>query len=63
MPTSIPVLIVGFDTFGDDRNCGDFTDWQTAQSFFVAAGGPTDAPHQLDGDNDGTACESLTGAP
>jgi micrococcal nuclease len=54
---------VRFDPFGDDRNCGDFTDWQTAQSFFVAAGGRTDDPHQLDRDNDGTACESLTGAP
>ena len=63
VPTSIPVLIDGFDPFKDDRNCGDFIDWQTAQSFFVAAGGTTDDAHQLDGDNDGTACESLPGAP
>ena len=51
------------DPFGEDRNCGDFSNWSTAQSFFVAGGGPTNDPHQLDGDNDGIACESLSGAP
>ncbi|MBN4065009.1 excalibur calcium-binding domain-containing protein [Dehalococcoides mccartyi] len=29
----------------------------------MAAGGPATDRHQLDGDNDGTACESLPGAP
>jgi micrococcal nuclease len=61
MPT--PALIGGFDPFGEDRNCSDFTDWATAQAFFAAAGGPSDDPHQLDGDNDAIACESLPGAP
>ncbi|MBT4126635.1 MAG: excalibur calcium-binding domain-containing protein [Chloroflexi bacterium] len=62
---SIPTAttISGFDPFGEDRNCGDFSDWSTAQAFFIAAGGPNNDPHQLDGDNDGTACESLPGAP
>ena len=32
---------------------------QTAQRFFIAAGGPEKDPHYLDGDKDGIACESL----
>jgi len=52
-----------FDPFGDDRNCGEFVDWQQAQDFYLAAGGPDTDPHRLDGDSDGIACESLTGAP
>jgi hypothetical protein len=54
---------LAFDPFGEDRNCSDFEDWSSAQNFFIAAGGAADDRHQLDGDNDGTACESLPGAP
>ena len=46
-----------------DRNCNDFTTWQEAQNFYLAQGGPTTDPHNLDGNNDGTACQSLPGAP
>ncbi|MEE8046969.1 MAG: excalibur calcium-binding domain-containing protein, partial [Dehalococcoidia bacterium] len=60
-PTSTSVA--GFDPFGEDRNCGDFATWSAANAFFIAAGGPANDPHQLDGDNDGTPCESLPGAP
>jgi len=60
-PTSTPVSV--FDPLGEDRNCGDFADWSSANAFFITAGGPQEDPHQLDGDNDGTACESLPGAP
>ena len=47
----------------DDRNCSDFDTWREAQDFFLAAGGPDSDPHGLDGNGDGTACESLPGAP
>ena len=51
------------ETEDDDRNCSDFDTWQEAQDFFLSAGGPDSDPHGLDGNNDGTACESLPGAP
>ena len=40
-----------------DRNCSDFSTWEEAQSFFESAG--SGDPHQLDGNHDGIACESL----
>lgn len=48
---------------GDAVNCGDFDDWPKAQEWFDLY-----APHygdvaNLDGNGDGVACESLTGAP
>ena len=46
-----------------DKNCGDFSTWQEAQSFFESEGGPGSDPHGLDGNNDGIACQSLPGAP
>lgn len=42
-----------------DRDCADFATHAEAQAFFIAAGGPARDPHRLDGDNDGSACESL----
>lgn len=42
-----------------DRDCGDFDAQAQAQRFFVEQGGPRSDPHVLDGDGDGTACESL----
>jgi len=51
--------VSGFDPFGPDRNCGDFTTQAEAQAFFEAAGGPDSDPHRLDGDGDGVACASL----
>ena len=47
----------------EDRNCSDFNGWSEAQEFFLAAGGPDEDPHRLDRNSDGTACESLPGAP
>ena len=52
-----------FDPHGPDRNCGDFSSWWDAQNFYLAAGGPAEDPHRLDRNGDGTACESLSGAP
>lgn len=43
----------------DDRDCSDFSSQQEAQTFFESAGGPEVDPHQLDGDGNGVACESL----
>ncbi len=47
----------------EDRNCGDFENYQEALDFFLAEGGPDNDPHGLDGNNDGEPCESLPGAP
>ena len=52
-----------FDPNGPDRNCGDFSSWWEAQNFYLASGGPAIDPHRLDRNSDGTACESLSGAP
>ena len=57
-PTTAPAS----ETF-EDRNCSDFSTWSEAQSFFESEGGPNSDPHRLDRDKDGTACESLPGAP
>ena len=71
-PTMVPAITAPqptassttvFDPFGEDRNCGDFTNWSQAQDSYLAAGGPDNDPHGLDRDSDGIACESLTGAP
>ncbi len=56
-------LLLLYDPFGPDRNCGDFASWTQAQDFFEASGGPLSDPHRLDGDHDGDVCESLPGAP
>ncbi len=42
-----------------DRDCSDFSHWEDAQAFFLKEGGPDDDPHNLDGDDNGIACESL----
>ena len=65
-PTATPVTAEGalyYDPFGPDRNCGDFGWWMDAQAFYEAAGGPAVDIHRLDGDADGVACQSLSGAP
>lgn len=41
----------------DLRNCDDFSSGAQAQSFFLANGGPTNDPNNLDSDGDGLACE------
>ena len=52
-----------YDPFGPDRNCGDFDTYEEALAFFLAAGGPSDDPHNLDTNGDGQPCESLPGGP
>ena len=61
-PTPTPTPQPDEDEF-QDRNCSDFATWQEAQDFFLSEGGPSQDPHRLDGDGNGTACESLPGAP
>lgn len=45
----------------DEYNCDDFSSQAEAQRFFIKAGGPSKDTDRLDGDNDGVACESLSG--
>jgi len=45
--------------FTDEYNCDDFDTQEEAQTFFINSGGPSEDVNQLDGDNDGVACESL----
>lgn len=52
-----------YDPFGPDKDCSDFKQWIGAQDFFIAAGGPAEDRHRLDGNKDGIACNSLRGAP
>jgi micrococcal nuclease len=48
-----------FDPLEPDRDCGDFTDRENANAFYIAAGGPGADPHRLDGNGDGVPRESL----
>jgi hypothetical protein len=45
--------------YTDEYNCEDFTTQDEAQKFFTNAGGVSKDTNRLDGDKDGTACESL----
>ncbi len=45
--------------YTDEYNCADFTTQAQAQTFFDKAGGAGHDTNNLDGDNDGAACESL----
>lgn len=40
-----------------DYDCDDFSTGASAQRFFLASGGPSSDPHNLDADGDGRACE------
>ncbi len=42
-----------------DYNCDDFKTQPEAQQFFLKVGGTGNDLYRLDGDKDGTACESL----
>ena len=46
-----------------DVDCSDFENWSNAQAFYEEQGGPDMDPHNLDGDSDGIACQSLPGSP
>ncbi len=43
----------------DKYNCADFDSQAQAQRFFTKAGGKNNDTNQLDGDDDGIACEDL----
>jgi len=40
-----------------DKDCSDFVSQRAAQIFFLRHGGPRYDPDDLDGDDDGVACE------
>ena len=48
---------LAYDPYGPDRDCSDFATGEEAQAFYLAAGGPSSDPHDLDRDNDGNACD------
>ena len=48
---------------GDTKNCGDFATWSAAQAWFDFYEPWYGDVANLDGDDDGIACESLPGAP
>lgn len=48
-------IICSYDAY----NCGDFFTHTQAQSVFIECGGVNNDVHRLDGDGDGSACESL----
>lgn len=54
-----PTLDSAASERGGDRDCSNFSTQADAQHFFVAQGGPASDPHDLDGDGNGRACESL----
>ena len=45
--------------YTDEYNCDDFATQIEAQNFFDKAGGVSEDTNRLDGDKDGTPCESL----
>jgi Excalibur calcium-binding domain len=45
------------NTSGTDLDCADFSSQPEAQEFFLRGGGISDDRHNLDGDDDGIACE------
>ena len=47
------------DCSGNNLNCGDFSTHADAQACFQTCGGVSNDVHRLDGDKDGSACESL----
>lgn len=48
-----------YNCSGNIYNCGDFTTHAEAQEVYEACGGVNNDIHRLDGDLDGSACESL----
>ena len=62
--TAIALVIAGLGVaappaLAGDKDCADFSTWKQAQRFFKKHGGPQRDPHNLDGDDDGIACEEL----
>ena len=56
--TPAPVVAAPCDCNGPDLNCGSFPSQSAAQACYVHCGGPASDPFRLDGNNDGSACES-----
>ena len=51
------------DNPGDTKNCGDFANYSEARSWYDIYFPYYGDVANLDGDNDGVPCESLSGAP
>jgi micrococcal nuclease len=59
LPTGVGDISYPGTCTGPDLDCGDFSSHAQAQAFFEMCGGPNADPHKLDGNHDGSACESL----
>lgn len=59
--TLVLLWLMGVWIFGQvyDRDCRDFRTHADAQRFYHFTGGPVLDFHNLDGDDDGNACERL----
>jgi hypothetical protein len=57
VPTAVPQPVC--DCSYNRYNCEDFGTHQAAQACFEYCGGLSNDIHRLDGDGDGSACESL----
>jgi len=55
----VPSLAISQAGTSEDRDCADFPDQASAQRYYESRGGPQADPDRLDGDNDGTACDTL----
>jgi hypothetical protein len=61
--TLMPLDVGALDSPGDSRNCGDFTNWREAQTWFETYFPVFGDVARLDADGNLVACESLRGVP
>lgn len=59
LATVVALAFAAAPATAGDKDCADFSTWRQAQNFFKKHGGPRYDPHNLDGDDDGIACEEL----
>ena len=62
-PVVVPPVSPPVGNPGDTKNCGDFANWRDAQNWFEKYYARYGDVAKLDGNNDGVACESLSGRP
>lgn len=58
-PVPVPTPSGNYVCTYDAYNCGDFSTYTEAQSVYESCGGSSHDIHRLDGDKDGSVCESL----
>lgn len=63
LPTTAPIPAVVVGNPGDTKNCGDFSTWAAANTWYQTYVRAYGDVANLDADDDGIVCESLPGAP